>query len=79
MLDHVTIGVSDFEHSKAFYDHALKPLGIERLYAEGGNFAGYGQNSEAFFWIGFRGSVRTPTHIAFAAYDRSAVSAWSMQ
>jgi len=36
----------------------------------------YGQNSKAFFWIGLRGSVRTPTHIAFAAYDRSAVSAF---
>ena len=33
MLDHVSIGVSDIERSKAFYDHALKPLGIERLYA----------------------------------------------
>ncbi|MBB3453179.1 hypothetical protein FHT86_001435 [Rhizobium sp. BK313] len=42
MLDHVTIGVSDVERSKTFYDAALLPLGIERLYAEGAIFAGYG-------------------------------------
>jgi len=41
MLDHVTIGVSDIERSKAFYDSALRPLGIERLYADGPTFAGY--------------------------------------
>ena len=40
MLDHVSIGVSDIERSKAFYDQALGPLGIERLYAEDG--LGYG-------------------------------------
>jgi hypothetical protein len=34
MLDHVTIGVSNIERSKAFYDKALKAIGIERVYAE---------------------------------------------
>ena len=34
MLDHVTIGVGNIERSKAFYDKALKAIGIERLYAE---------------------------------------------
>jgi catechol 2,3-dioxygenase-like lactoylglutathione lyase family enzyme len=33
MLDHVTIGVSNIERSKAFYDKALKAIGIERVYA----------------------------------------------
>jgi catechol 2,3-dioxygenase-like lactoylglutathione lyase family enzyme len=35
MLDHISIGVSDFERSKAFYDRALRPLGVTRLYADG--------------------------------------------
>ena len=35
MLDHVTIGVSDIEQSTKFYDRALGPLGITRLYAKG--------------------------------------------
>jgi len=39
MLDHVTIGVSDLERSKAFYDKALKAIGIERLYSEGAEFS----------------------------------------
>ena len=32
MLDHVTIGVSDLERSKAFYDNALKAIGIELVW-----------------------------------------------
>ena len=73
MLDHVTVGISDIERSKTFYDQALKPLGIERLYAEGKSFAGYGINRKAFFWIGERENVQTGTHIAFVAADRPTV------
>jgi catechol 2,3-dioxygenase-like lactoylglutathione lyase family enzyme len=39
MLDHVTIGVSDLERSKAFYDKALKAVGIERLIQKAQNFS----------------------------------------
>jgi catechol 2,3-dioxygenase-like lactoylglutathione lyase family enzyme len=42
MLDHVTIGVSNTGQSKKFYDQALRPLGIARLYGDGERFAGYG-------------------------------------
>jgi catechol 2,3-dioxygenase-like lactoylglutathione lyase family enzyme len=73
MLDHVTIAVSDLDRAKAFYDLALKPLGIERLYAEGENFCGYGARAKAFFWVGVRDSVAGGVHIAFAAPDRQAV------
>jgi catechol 2,3-dioxygenase-like lactoylglutathione lyase family enzyme len=73
MLDHVTIGVSDIEQSKKFYDRALRPLGITRLYAEGDQFAGYGIPPKAFFWIGHRAAPQTGAHIAFAASDRAAV------
>ena len=59
MFDHVSLGVTDFERSKAFYDRALKPLGIERLYAEGENACGYGVRPKAFFWIGQRAGVQT--------------------
>lgn len=73
MLDHVTIGVSDTERSKQFYDRALHPLGIARLYAEGERFAGYGISPKAFFWIGGRNARQTGAHVAFAAPDRAAV------
>jgi len=73
MFDHVSIRVSDFERARAFYDRALRPLGIERLYAEGENAAGYGVHPKAFFWIGQHDGVQTGTHIAFFAPDRSVV------
>jgi catechol 2,3-dioxygenase-like lactoylglutathione lyase family enzyme len=73
MLDHVTLGVSDFERSKAFYDRALGPLGIERLYADGDDAAGYGANEKAFFWIGHKGVLQTGAHVAFTAPDRETV------
>jgi len=73
MLDHVTIGVSDTEQSKKFYDRALRPLGITRLYAEGDRFAGYGVSPKAFFWIGSRATPQAGAHVAFTAQDRATV------
>ena len=73
MLDHVTFGVSDINRSKAFYDQALRPLGIERLYAEKEIFAGYGAGRKAFFWIGHRDASQTGVHVAFTAPDRETV------
>ena len=76
MLDHVTIGTSDLNRAKAFYDKALRPLGIGRLYAEGATFAGYGFGNKAFFWIGARDSPLTGVHVAFTAPDRAMVDAF---
>ena len=73
MLDHVTIGVRDLERSRIFYDAILRPLGIERLYAEGETFAGYGIRPKAFFWIGQRAALQTSAHVAFAAENREIV------
>ena len=77
MLDHVTIGVSDLERSKAFYDKALKAIGIERLYSEAAVFFGYGAHKgahkKAFFWIGLKPSAITGVHVAFAVPDRATV------
>ena len=73
MLDHVSLGVNNFEQSKKFYDQALRPLGVERLYADGPAAAGYGANRKAFFWIGQRDASQTGAHVAFVAEDREAV------
>jgi catechol 2,3-dioxygenase-like lactoylglutathione lyase family enzyme len=73
MLDHVTIGVSDIERSRSFYDLALRPLGITRLHAEGETASGYGIAPKAFFWISWRGLPQTGAHIAFTAQDRAVV------
>jgi catechol 2,3-dioxygenase-like lactoylglutathione lyase family enzyme len=76
MLDHVTIGVGDFAKAQAFYDAALKPLGITRLAGDGAHFAGYGVTPKAFFWIGTRDTAPGGAHIAFTAPDRAAVDAF---
>jgi catechol 2,3-dioxygenase-like lactoylglutathione lyase family enzyme len=76
MLDHVTISVSNIAQAIAFYDRALAPLGVERLYAEGTSAFGYGAEKKAFFWIGLRDTVQTGAHIAFAAKDRASVDAF---
>jgi catechol 2,3-dioxygenase-like lactoylglutathione lyase family enzyme len=76
MLDHVTIGVSNLTRARKFYDDALKPLGIERLYAEGQTFSGYGADKKAVFWIGARDAVITGAHVAFTAPDRATVDAF---
>jgi catechol 2,3-dioxygenase-like lactoylglutathione lyase family enzyme len=76
LLDHITIGVCDIERSKKFYDQALSPLGIVRLYAEGKAFAGYGIGKKAFFWIGERDALQTSAHIAFTCSDRETVNAF---
>jgi catechol 2,3-dioxygenase-like lactoylglutathione lyase family enzyme len=76
MLDHVTIGTSDLSRARRFYDRALKPLGIERLYAAGETASGYGAGKKAFFWISARDAVLTGVHVAFAAPDRATVDAF---
>jgi catechol 2,3-dioxygenase-like lactoylglutathione lyase family enzyme len=73
LLDHVTIGVSNIERAMQFYDRALRPLGIARLYAEAHEYAGYGIAPKAFFWIGSREILQTGAHIAFTAPDRATV------
>ncbi len=76
MLDHVTIGTSNLARAREFYDRALKPLGIERLYADGQTAWGYGAGKKAFFWIGTREAVLTGVHVAFVAPDHATVDAF---
>jgi catechol 2,3-dioxygenase-like lactoylglutathione lyase family enzyme len=76
MLDHVTIAVSEFARSRIFYDAALAPLGITRLYAEGDKAAGYGQGGKAFFWIAEQDRPPSQAHIAFKASQSADIEAF---
>ena len=55
MLDHVGFMVSDFARSRAFYEHALAPLGIGLVMQVGaaetgaGNHAGFGHAGKPYF------------------------------
>ena len=67
MIDHVTIRVSDFAASRAFYDAVLVPLGLTEPYA-GDGFAEWGD-----FSIADGETVSRELHIAFAASSRDQV------
>lgn len=81
MLDHITLGVSDFEKSVAFYDQALAPLGLSRLYtvppelAGGILSTGYG-DTRPFFWIAGQDPTQGKLHLAFSAANREQVDAF---
>ncbi|HVW27258.1 MAG TPA: VOC family protein [Polyangiaceae bacterium] len=83
-LDHVTLTVSDYARSKAFYEKALAPLGI-KVIMDFGQACGFGRDGKAEFWIGTgpasfqkpeQLNVITPTHIAFAAQSRAEVESF---
>ncbi len=81
MLDHIGLTVSDFAVSRAFYDAALRPLGmsvIMEVTAEqtGGHpYVGYGKQGP-IFWLGADGPPTGPLHLAFAAASRAEVDAF---
>jgi catechol 2,3-dioxygenase-like lactoylglutathione lyase family enzyme len=78
VIDHITFGVSDFERAVQFYDRALAPLGVRRLFnppAEPVKVTGYGDD-RPFFWLAETGPVKGQLHIALAAPGREAVEAF---
>lgn len=84
ILDHVTLIVSDYARSKAFYEKALAPLGVAPI-MEFGKACGFGRGQKPDFWIGQgptsyqtaeQAKTITPTHLAFAARTRAEVNAF---
>jgi catechol 2,3-dioxygenase-like lactoylglutathione lyase family enzyme len=75
VIDHVGLGVSDLEASKAFYLRALEPLGY-RLLMERDGSAGFGHDGKPDFWIHVNRPLSGPTHIALASADRATVQAF---
>ncbi len=82
MLDHVGFAVTDYARSKAFYEKALRPLGISLLMevtpeqTGGDAHAGFGEDGKPYFWIGTGAKPKGGQHVAFAAVDRKAVDAF---
>jgi catechol 2,3-dioxygenase-like lactoylglutathione lyase family enzyme len=85
MIDHLTIVVSDYERSKAFYLAALAPLGYctvmelsrEQIPALSvAKTIGLGVGGKPDLWLRPSTDPITPTHIALRASDRATVDAF---
>lgn len=82
MLDHIGLTVADYGRSRAFFDAALKPLGVgvmmEVTAEQTGGHAhcGYGADMKPYFWFGTGGPPTAGVHVAFAAKDRATVDAF---
>jgi len=80
MLDHIGIGVSDFDRSRQFYLHALSGLDVAivmEVTAEqtgGAPSCGFGANNKPTFWISPGPVART--HVAFTAQSRRDVDSF---
>ena len=72
-IDHVTVRVSDFAASRAFYETVLAPLGLADPYL-GSGFIEWGDFSIAEAGLG--GAVTRDLHIAFVAASREQVDAF---
>ena len=80
MLDHASLGVSDVERSRRFYDAALRPLGLVRIVDFGaGRGSDYGAapgSTGVEFTITREPGAARPSagaHLCFRARDRAAV------
>jgi catechol 2,3-dioxygenase-like lactoylglutathione lyase family enzyme len=84
MLDHVGVTVADLAVSRAFYDAALKPLGLSVQMAvtaeeTGGKYEGlgFGTAGKPGFWLSRAARpLSGPIHLAFTAADRKSVDAF---
>ncbi len=81
MIDHIGIAVSDIEKSRAFYQAAFKPLGLEITMEatpdqteSGGTAIGFGRKGDnGFFWIADNERPGEGTHVALQADTRGQV------
>lgn len=74
MFDHVSLHVSDYDRSKAFYVGALAPLGLT-VQMDFGHACGIGVEGKPIFWL-VAAEPTTNVHVAFHAEDRATVDRW---
>jgi len=78
VIDHVTVGVSDLQRSRSFYEAALEPLGLgrARTYEVLPGEVEFGPDGLTDFAISTAYPVGAPVHVAFAADSREQVDAF---
>jgi catechol 2,3-dioxygenase-like lactoylglutathione lyase family enzyme len=77
-IDHLTIGVSDLERSRAFYEATLAPLGLTHTQTSGvlPQEVEFGTESEHPFAISTAYPSGAPVHVAFGADSVEQVQAF---
>lgn len=78
VIDHLTIGVSDLDRSRAFYRAALEPLGFVELgpWRDDVRESSFGAEGADDFAVSLEYPVNGGGHIAFAAENRKQVEAF---
>jgi catechol 2,3-dioxygenase-like lactoylglutathione lyase family enzyme len=82
MLDHVSLGITDLERSRRFYDAALRPLGLVRIVdfqQRGSDYGAMAGSLGVEFTITREVNLSVPfqgMHVCFRAPDRAAVRAF---
>jgi catechol 2,3-dioxygenase-like lactoylglutathione lyase family enzyme len=79
MIDHVSIGVRDFDRAVRFYENVLATLGVSKLVVRA-DTVGFGKKYPDF-WINRRGNLATPRpddglHICLRARSEDEVQAF---
>ena len=72
IIDHLTVGVKEFEKSKEFYIEVLGCLGYD-LCLEFPGHAAFGKNGNPSFWIGQDIKVSPGLHFCFIAESQESV------
>jgi catechol 2,3-dioxygenase-like lactoylglutathione lyase family enzyme len=75
MFDHVVIGASDYEASKAFFLKALEPLGVASV-VEGPLGVEVSADGKSSLCIRREPETPSPLHLAFRAESRRQVEAF---
>lgn len=75
MLDHIGIGVSDLEASRAFFLQALAPLQVTAI-MEFPDTVGLGREGKPTLWLARSTDRPAPLHLAFTARNRADVDAF---
>ena len=77
VIDHIGVGVRNFDESLDFYTRALAPLGFEQVaFVDADNrAAGFGVRGRDDFWI-HEGRPLGRMHVAFDSESREAVDAF---
>jgi len=75
MIDHVVLNVSDLKASRAFYEKALEPLGMDLL-GDYQGYIGFGKDRVSFFWLTARKETSQNVHVAFGCDERPTVDAF---